>query len=59
MFFTNKQSILLSGLVTACFFIAGTLDLLNNFMVIIVLSVGFLALLINLILAIKNKKNPE
>lgn len=59
MFLTNKQSILLSALVTACFFFAGTLDILDNFMVIIVILVGFLTLLINLILAIKNKKNPE
>ena len=59
MFLTNKQTIVLSALVAACFFMAGALDILNNLMVIIVLLVGFLALIINLILAIKSKKNPE
>jgi len=59
MFLTNKQSMLLSALVTICFFLAGILGILDNFMVIIVILVGFLTLIVNLILAIKDKKNPE
>lgn len=50
---------LLSALVTICFFLAGILGILDNFMVIIVILIGFLTLIVNLILAIKDKKNPE
>jgi len=59
MFLTNKQTILLTALVTACFFLAGVLDILDNFMVIFVILVGFVTVIINLILALKNKKNPD
>lgn len=50
---------LLTALITACFFLAGIFDLLNNYMVIILILLGFLSLIVNLILALKNKKNPE
>ena len=42
-----------------CFFIAGIFGVLNNYMVIIIISIGFLAVIVNLILVLTNKKNPE
>ena len=59
MFLTDKQSIILTAVITACFFISGILGILDNYMVIIVILIGFLALVLNLIMALMNKKNPE
>lgn len=59
MFLTNKQTILLSAIVTVCFFLGGVMGILDNFMVIIVILFGFLAVIVNLIIAIRNKKNPD
>jgi len=59
MFLSNKQSLYLTSIVTLCFFVAGVLGVLDNFIVIIVLTIALLAIIVNLIIALKNKKNPE
>ena len=59
MFLNNQQSLLLSGIVALCFFVAGVFGILNNYMVISLIVIGFIVLIINMILAIRNKKNPE
>ena len=45
---TDKQSLLLCGLMTLLIFIAGILDILHNFIVLTILSVAFLAIIVNL-----------
>ena len=59
MFLNNRQSLYLTGIVILCFFVAGVFRVLNNYMVIIIISIGFLAVIVNLILVLTNKKNPE
>ena len=59
MFLSNKQSLILSGIVVLCFFVAGVARVLDNYMVIAVIVAGFLTVIVNLIMVIKNKKNPE
>ena len=59
MFLNNKQSLYLTGIVILCFFVAGVFRVLGNYMVIAVIVAGFLAVIVNLIMVLKNKKNPE
>lgn len=59
MFLNNKQSLYLTGIVILSFFIAGVLGFLDNYMVITIIIVAFLAIIINLVLVLTNKKNPE
>ena len=46
---SNKQSIALTGFMVAGIFIFGVLDVLDNFMVLTVLTLVFFAIVINLI----------
>ena len=59
MFLNNRQSIILTAIVTVVLFIGGIVGILDNYMVIIILSLGFFAIILNLILVLFNKKNPE
>lgn len=60
MFLNNKQSLILSFIVFLCFFIAGIFGFLDNFMVVAIIVLGFIAVVLNLILILINhKKNPE
>ena len=59
MFLNNKQTLLLAGLVTLFFFLGGVFDVVNNFMVDLVLLVGFVCVIVNIILSVRNKKNPD
>lgn len=45
---TDKQSLLLCGLMTALIFVAGILDIMGNFIVLTILSIIFLAIIVNL-----------
>ena len=45
---TDKQALILSGIMTIGFFILGILDILDNFIVLTVLTIMFLTLIINL-----------
>ncbi len=53
---SDKQSLLLSGLLVAFFFVAGLLDLLDSPIVMAILFVGFLAIGINIVV-VKSKDN--
>ena len=46
---TDKQSLLLCGILIGGIFAAGVLDILNNFIVLTILTIIFLAIIINLI----------
>lgn len=52
---TDKQSLLFCGLIIMVIFVAGMLNVLDNFIVLTMLSIGFLAIIVNLILG----KNPK
>jgi hypothetical protein len=45
---TDKQSLLLCGLVALLIFVAGVLDILGNFIVLTILSIAFIAIVVNL-----------
>jgi len=45
---TDKQSLLLCGLITAIIFVAGILGIMSNFIVLTVLTIAFLTLIANL-----------
>jgi len=45
---TNKQSLILSSAVVIGFSVAGLLNILNNFVIVSILCLGFLAVVINL-----------
>lgn len=48
---SDKQSLLLCGLLVGGFFIGGILDILDNFVIKSVLTIIFLAIMVNLISA--------
>ncbi|TYA92216.1 hypothetical protein [Seonamhaeicola marinus] len=56
---TDKQSLLLCGLLVSGFFIGGILDILNNFVVLTILTIIFLAIMVNLISAKSFIKDKE
>jgi hypothetical protein len=53
---TDQQSLILCGLLGCGIFVTGLLDILDNFIVLTVLTLIFLAIMINLIIT---KKAPE
>jgi len=59
MILNNTQSLILTGIVIGGLFIAGVFGLLDNFMVIIILALAFMIVVLNLILVLTNKKNPD
>lgn len=46
---TDKQSLLFCGLLVGGIFVCGMLDILDNFLVLTILTIIFLAIIINLI----------
>lgn len=52
---TDKQSLLFCGLTIMIIFVGGMLDILDNFIVLTLLSIGFLLIIVNLFLM----KNPR
>jgi len=51
---SNKQSLVLTGFITAGIFVFGVLDVLDNFIVLTVLTLMFFVLILNLIAAQSN-----
>lgn len=47
---TDKQSLLLCGILVGGIFAAGVLDVLSNFIVLTILTIIFLIIIINLVL---------
>lgn len=45
---TDKQSLLLCGLMTGGIFVAGVLEILNNFMVLTILTIVFFTIVANI-----------
>ena len=56
---TDKQSLVLCGLLGCGIFITGLLDILDNFLVLTVLTLIFLAIIINLIITKKTTKEDN
>lgn len=55
----DKQSLLLCGVMAAGIFIGGMLDILNNFIVLTILTLVFLAIIINLLFLKKDSEKEE
>lgn len=57
---SNKQSLVLTGIMGAGLFIFGILGILGNFVVLTLLTLVFLVIIINLVyVAVKPKKQNE
>ena len=50
----NKVTLLATGLLVVFFFLAGLLEILNNFIVMMLLFLGFIGIVVNIII-IKSK----
>ncbi|RED45920.1 hypothetical protein [Seonamhaeicola aphaedonensis] len=48
---TDKQSLILCGFMVVGIFVAGVLDILDNFIILTLLTITFLAIIINLVVA--------
>lgn len=59
MFLSNRQSLFATGILVLLLLISGILDIMDNFVVIIFLFGGILAIIVNIIMALTHKKNPE
>ena len=59
MFLTNRQALFLTGILVFLLLLAGILDIMDNLMVIILIVGGFLVVVVNLVLELINKKNPD
>ena len=46
---TDKQSLILTGLMTASIFVFGILDILDNFIVLTILTILFFTIVINIL----------
>lgn len=55
----NQQSLILCGVMAAGIFIGGILDILNNFIVLTILTLVFLTIILNLIFAKKHSKEEK
>lgn len=56
MFLTNRQALFLTGILVFLLLLAGILDIMDNFVVIILIVGGFLVVVVNLVLELINKK---
>lgn len=52
----DQQSLILCGVMAAGIFIGGILDILNNFVILTILTLVFVTILVNLFFL---RKNPE
>ena len=59
MFLNNRQALYLTGILTLCFFLAGVLGFLDNYMVIAIIAILFLTIVVQIVMVFLNKKNPE
>jgi len=55
----DKLTLLSTGLLTAFFFITGMLDLLDNFIVMMMLFLGFIGIAINIIIVKSKEDEPK
>tara|TARA_R110000868_G_scaffold89459_2_gene248989 strand:+ start:1299 stop:1490 length:192 start_codon:yes stop_codon:yes gene_type:complete len=58
-FLNDKQSLILCGVMTASIFVGGLLDILSNFVVLTVLTLIFLAIILNLFLIKKDSEEEK
>ncbi|TWO31859.1 hypothetical protein E1J38_010760 [Seonamhaeicola sediminis] len=56
---TDKQSLILCGFMAVGIFVAGVLDILDNFVILTVLTITFLAIILNLVVAKSFVKKEE
>ncbi|WP_282136137.1 hypothetical protein [Seonamhaeicola maritimus] len=56
---TDKQSLILCGLMAGGIFIAGVLDILDNFVILTLLTIIFLAIILNLVATRSFEKKEE
>lgn len=56
---TDQQSLILCGLLGCGLFVSGLLDILDNFIVLTVLTFIFLAIIVNLIITKKASEEEE
>ncbi|WP_411831077.1 hypothetical protein [Mariniflexile sp. AS56] len=54
----DRQSLILCGLVTGCFFVSGVLEILDNYIIKTVLTILFLVIMINIFIT-KSKKEEQ
>ncbi|MCB4798774.1 hypothetical protein [Neotamlana laminarinivorans] len=59
MMLTNKQTLILSGLLTAAFFIGGLLDILDNFIMLTLITLMFFTIVINVFKSGFSKRNQD
>lgn len=58
-FLNSKQSLILCGVMSVSIFVGGILDILNNFVVLTVLTLIFFAIIINLFLIKKDSREEK
>ncbi len=56
---SDKQSLILCGLMAGGIFVAGILEILNNFIVLTILTIIFLAVIINIFYVHKISKKRK
>lgn len=56
---TNKQSLFFCGLVAIGIFVGGVLDILDNFIMLTVLTLLFFTIILNLFYTNSKKKNQD
>lgn len=55
----DKQSLMLCGFIAGLIFITGVIDILNNFVVLTILTIAFLAVIINIFYTAVNAKKED
>ncbi|MGA1226665.1 MAG: hypothetical protein ACO3VF_05380 [Tamlana sp.] len=56
---TNKQSLILSGVMVCGFFVFGILDILDNFVILTILTLIFFTIIINMFYIISKNEVTE
>lgn len=56
---TDKQSLILCGILAAGIFVSGILNILNNFVVLTIITIIFLTIVGNLVYILNHKKEKE
>ena len=56
---TDKQSLILCGILATVIFVSGVLNILNNFIVLTVITIIFLTIVGNLVYTINKVKKKE
>ncbi|WP_157757685.1 hypothetical protein [Pseudalgibacter alginicilyticus] len=55
----DQQSLILCGILTVGIFVSGLLDILDNFIVLTILTITFIVILINIYLSIQTSQTEE